>query len=97
MWHDRADFTDSLVPFVTDGLDAGEPVMVAVIEEHGEWLREDLGAQSDHVTFVDMAELGRNPAKIIPAWQKFLDTDAGGNGPARGVGEPIWAAGAPTS
>ena len=71
--------------------------MVAVIEEHGEWLREDLGAKSDHVTFVDMAELGRNPAKIIPAWQKFLDTDAGGNGPARGVGEPIWAAGAPTS
>ncbi|HZA74622.1 MAG TPA: sensor histidine kinase [Propionibacteriaceae bacterium] len=91
LWHDRSDFTDSLVPFVTDGLDAGEPVMVAVIEEHGEWLREDLGAKSDHVTFVDMAELGRNPAKIIPAWQKFLDTDAGGNSPARGVGEPIWA------
>ncbi len=90
LWHDRAGFTDSLVPFVTDGLDAGEPVMVAVIEEHGEWLREDLGAKSDHVTFVDMAELGRNPAKIIPAWQKFLDTGAGGNSPARGIGEPIW-------
>jgi hypothetical protein len=91
LWHDRADFTDSLVPFVTDGLDAGEPVMVAVIEEHGEWLRESLGDQADDVKFFDMADLGRNPAKIIPAWQKFLDTDAGGDGPARGVGEPIWA------
>jgi hypothetical protein len=80
-----------LVPFVTDGLDAGEPVMVAVIEEHGEWLRESLGAKADDVKFFDMADLGRNPAKIIPAWQKFLDTDAGGDGPARGVGEPIWA------
>ncbi len=38
-----------------------------------------------------MAELGRNPAKIIPAWQKFLDTDAADSRPARGVGEPIWA------
>jgi hypothetical protein len=91
LWHDRDDFTDSLVPFVTDGLDAGEPVMVAVIEEHGEWLRESLGAKADDVKFFDMAELGRNPAKIIPAWQKFLDMDAGGDGPARGVGEPIWA------
>jgi MEDS: MEthanogen/methylotroph, DcmR Sensory domain len=91
LWHDKTDFTDSLVPFVTDGLDAGEPVMVAVLEEHCEWLREGLGAKADSVTFVDMAELGRNPAKIIPAWQKFLDVDAGGTGPARGVGEPIWA------
>jgi hypothetical protein len=91
LWHDRSDFTDSLVPFVTDGLDAGEPVMVALIEEHGAWLRDELGAKADRVRFVDMAALGRNPAKIIPAWLKFLDTDADGDGPARGVGEPIWA------
>ena len=90
LWHDRTDFTESLVPFLTDGLDAGEPVMVAVIEEHGEWLRQSLGAKADDVKFFDMADLGRNPATIIPAWQKFLDTDAGGDGPARGVGEPIW-------
>jgi hypothetical protein len=50
-----------------------------------------LGPAADQVAFVDMAELGRNPAKIIPAWQKFIDTEAGGNRPARGVGEPIWA------
>ncbi|HZA02940.1 MAG TPA: MEDS domain-containing protein, partial [Propionibacteriaceae bacterium] len=61
LWHDRIGFTDSLVPFVTDGLDAGEPVMVAVVQEHGEWLREALGAKADQVLFYDMAELGRNP------------------------------------
>ena len=38
-----------------------------------------------------MAELGHNPANIIPAWQKFIDTEAAGSRPARGVGEPIWA------
>ena len=91
LWHDRADFTDSLVPFVTDGLDAGEPVMVAVVDEHVEWLREALGPQGDQVKFFDMASSASNPAKIIPAWQKFLDTDAADSRPARGVGEPIWA------
>jgi anti-sigma regulatory factor (Ser/Thr protein kinase) len=40
-----------------------------------------------------MAEVGRNPARIIPAWQDFL-TDAGG-AEVRGVGEPIWAGRSP--
>ena len=92
LWHDRSDFTDGLVPFITEGLAAGEPVMVATVAEHTDWLRDALGPGADCVRFVDMAELGRNPAKIIPAWQKFIDSEAGGGGhPARGVGEPIWA------
>jgi hypothetical protein len=39
-------------------------------------------------TFADMSELGRNPARIIPVIQAFVDRAAGG--PARFVGEPIW-------
>jgi len=42
------------------------------------------------VDFVDMAELGRNPARIIPAWRRFL-ADAPDSSSPRGVGEPIWA------
>jgi hypothetical protein len=91
LWHDRTDYTDGLAPFIADGLAAGEPVMVATLGEHTEWLREALGPDADQVQFLDMAELGRNPAKIIPAWQKFIDTEAGTSRPARGVGEPIWA------
>jgi hypothetical protein len=91
LWHDRTAFTDGLVPFISEGLAAGEPVMVATISEHTDWLREVLGPEADAVQFFDMAELGRNPAKIIPAWQKFIDIEAGGSRPARGVGEPIWA------
>ena len=91
LWHDRTDFIDGLVPFIAEGLEADEPVMVATIGEHTDWLREALGPAAELVCFIDMAELGRNPAKIIPAWQKFIDLEAGGNRPARGVGEPIWA------
>ena len=62
--------------------------MVAVIGEHREWLEKSLDGQADEVAFVDMGELGRNPARIIPAWQDFLDAHAGR--PVRGIGEPIW-------
>ena len=90
LWHDAADFTAGMVPFIEEGLDAEEPVMVAVIPEHTAWLRDALGDRANAVEFVDMVELGRNPARIIPAWQKFLDRHSGSAHPARGIGEPIW-------
>jgi hypothetical protein len=80
-----------LVPFVREGLAAGEAVMVALIEEHADWVRAGLGARASEVQFVDMARLGKNPARIIPAWQEFLSHHCGDGRPARGIGEPIWA------
>ncbi len=46
-----------MVPFITDGLEAGEPVMVAVSALHTKWLRDALDGQAE-VEFVDMEELG---------------------------------------
>jgi len=41
--------------------------------------------------FADMAELGHNPARIIPAWWDFADLHSRAGNAVRGVGEPIWA------
>jgi len=40
------------------------------------------------VAWADMADLGANPARIIPAWQEFTRGD---RRPVRGIGQPIWA------
>jgi hypothetical protein len=90
LWHDAVDFTASMVPFLEEGLDVGEPMMVAVIPEHMRWLQDALGHRAQQIEFVDMSELGRNPARIIPAWQQFLDSHSGKGRPVRGIGEPIW-------
>jgi hypothetical protein len=91
LWHTADDFTEALVGFVGEGLEAGEPVMVAVTPEHTAWLQEALGeSAAREVTFVDMTSLGRNPARIIPAWREFVDEGSTGRGPVRGIGEPIW-------
>ena len=39
---------------------------------------------------VDLRWLARNPARIIPALQQYLDASCGEGRPARGIGEPIW-------
>ena len=38
-----------------------------------------------------MAEIGANPACIIPAWRDFVDECAEAGRAIRGIGEPIWA------
>ena len=67
LYSGRDDFLDRTLPFVLDGVARREPVLVAVDAAKSAAMRERLGAEADAVTFVDMAELGRNPGRIIPA------------------------------
>ncbi|MGI8794519.1 MAG: anti-sigma factor RsbA family regulatory protein [Acidimicrobiales bacterium] len=85
-----SDFLAQTVAFVREGVDAAEAVLVAVAAHKIEAMRAALGAEASSVTFVDMSQLGVNPARIIPAWVDFLDEVPAGQG-ARGIGEPITA------
>ena len=89
LFHDLDEFLAATVPFIKDGVLAGQPVMVAVTPQRLESLRDALGGDADRVSLVDMTELGSNPARIIPAWREFVDSHPEG-APLRGVGEPIW-------
>jgi hypothetical protein len=91
MYSGNQGFLDAVVPFVRDGIERAQPVMVAVIRTRIDPLRVALGADAEQVEFVDMAELGSNPANIIPAWRTFVERHSAGGEPIRGVGEPIWA------
>ncbi|MCA1824963.1 MAG: sensor histidine kinase [Frankia sp.] len=85
-------FTAGTSAFIRAGVDAGEPVLVVVSAEKIERLRDELGADAAAVHFADMAGVGANPARIIPAWREFVNINADNPRPFRGVGEPIWAA-----
>ena len=91
-----ADFVDRVGAFVVDAVAAREPVLVAVSVEKIERLRRELGGDPDGVRFADMAQLGHNPARIIPAWREFVDEQTPSGRRFRGVGEPIWTARSPS-
>jgi anti-sigma regulatory factor (Ser/Thr protein kinase) len=83
------DFLAAAVHFILDGIARDEPILAAVSLDKITALRDALGSESKHVMFADMAEFGHNPARIIPAWRRFVrEPDAGR--PRRGIGEPIW-------
>ena len=96
LYDSREAFVDGAAPFIRAAVDAGEPIMVAIGAEKIELLRSRLGDDAEQVVFADMAELGANPARIIPAWQEFVDAHAELGRPMRGIGEPIWAGRSPT-
>ena len=85
------EFVAQTVPFIQAGLDAGDPVLVVEPIEKIHMLRVALGGSARAVHFANMAEVGSNPARIIPAWQDFIDRHGGAGRRPRGIGEPIWA------
>lgn len=84
-------FLEGTLPFVRDAVWANEPVLVAVSKARADALKHELGGDAEAVHFADMAQLGRNPACIIPAWHDFVQQHGKGGRPLRGIGEPIWA------
>ncbi|MER7923102.1 anti-sigma factor RsbA family regulatory protein [Streptomyces sp. NPDC096057] len=82
-------YTAGTVPFVRDGLAAGEAVAVAVPGPRLDLIRAGLGAGADGVRFLDMTEVGRNPGRIIPGVLRAF-ADAHTDRRVRIIGEPIW-------
>ena len=89
------DFLRHTVAFVRDGLASDEPVLVVVQPKKLTVLREALGGDADAVRFEDMSEVGRNPARLIPLWQRFVAEHSSSGRPLRGIGEPVWAGRSP--
>ncbi|HEX9095561.1 MAG TPA: anti-sigma factor RsbA family regulatory protein [Candidatus Dormibacteraeota bacterium] len=83
-------FVARTVPFIMDALEADEPILVVVSRPKIELLRTAVGRDADRVEFRDMAEVGANPARIIPAWQDFVEAHANDGRRLRGIGEPIY-------
>jgi anti-sigma regulatory factor (Ser/Thr protein kinase) len=86
-----AEYARAVEEFVRTGLTRGEPVLVALPDG-----RLPAGWQppaGSAVTMTDMRELGRNPARIIPAIRAFYSSHDGRR--ARYVGEPVWPSRSP--
>ncbi len=75
--------------FIEEGLTAGDAVLVAVPERNRLLVRSEVG-EAEGVRFIDMEEVGRNPARIISVWERFVTETLGRGRTPRGIGEPIW-------
>jgi anti-sigma regulatory factor (Ser/Thr protein kinase) len=84
------EFVAETSTFIRAAVEAEEPTLVVVSARKIDRLREALGADAAHVVFADMSEVGSNPARIIPAWHRFVAERTAPITPLRGIGEPIY-------
>ena len=84
----RDEYLTALGDFIRASRARGHAVFAAVPGRQAEQLRRRLGDDSAQVAVTDMAELGRNPARIIPEVLAFAQSHPGQN--VCCIGEPVW-------
>ncbi|HVF52286.1 MAG TPA: sensor histidine kinase [Actinomycetota bacterium] len=84
------EFVASTGDFIRAGIEAEQPVLVVVQAHKIPLLEAELGPEADRVLFADMADVGSNPSRIIPAWHEFVDRCSDVQNGFRGIGEPVY-------
>ncbi|MFZ0139845.1 MAG: sensor histidine kinase [Aeromicrobium sp.] len=91
LYSNDQEFFDRTVPFINDGVAAGDAIMVVLTRGRIDSLRSMVSSSHETVQFQDMAEVGLNPGRIISAWVRFVTASLTEGRRMRGIGEPIWS------
>lgn len=73
-YENEREYLDGIMRFIGPALEAGEPIAAALPPDRARVLREGLNGSAERVTILDVLDLGRNPARIIPAVERLLET-----------------------
>jgi anti-sigma regulatory factor (Ser/Thr protein kinase) len=87
-YRDQREYLACIAAFAYSGLASAEPVFIAIPGHKSRLVSEQLGEDSRHMSYADMAETGLNPARIIPAVRSFMDHHPRQR--IRFVQEPAW-------
>jgi anti-sigma regulatory factor (Ser/Thr protein kinase) len=91
VFHDGIDaFVDVVRPWVEEGIDKGDPIVMLLTQRTTEALREGLDEAAQKVVFGDMGVAGRNPARIISVWRGLYAEHHRDGHDLRAIGEPVW-------
>ena len=85
-------FLDGTVSFIKDAVAGSETVLVAVGVTKQEILRQELAGTdaAKSVAYLDAAELGRRPGRLISAWADRVTEGMAKGQPVRGISESLW-------
>lgn len=87
-YRDQACCRSEILRFAQAGLAVGQPTLIALPGDESRRIASQLSGEPGDLVCVDICDLGRNPARIIPALREFADRHAGRQ--VRLVEEPVW-------
>lgn len=84
-------FLAMAVPFIEDGLRAGEPVLAVTTSANLDLLRSSLGNAARGFDYAESSYFGRLPAHRVAAFDRYWKRHADSAGRVRILAEPVWA------
>ncbi len=89
IYGDEAELLENVLPFLREGAERGEALLVAVPRARAELIR---GALEESVVacFMAVEEEARNPGRLISSWTDLLHRRGGEANGVRAVAETIW-------
>jgi len=85
-------FLQTAVPFLAEGLDAGDPVLAVTTPANLELISAALGPRGGQVDYAESAFFGRRPPQRVAAFYRYWKNHASGSdGGVRILAEPVWA------
>ncbi|TMK55605.1 MAG: response regulator [Actinobacteria bacterium] len=85
------EFLAATIPFIREGLEGEEPVLVVTKEANLSAIRETLGMDAGTVNFIDAVAWYRSPPQTLEAYDRYVHTRLEeGAGRVRVIGEPVW-------
>jgi transcriptional regulator with XRE-family HTH domain len=92
IYADAAAFVETAAPFLQDGAERGEAILVVADPENVEGLRLALGRPAAKVRFGDWHTWYDSPRKALLGYRQFASEALDAGAPwVRIVGEPVWA------
>jgi anti-sigma regulatory factor (Ser/Thr protein kinase) len=91
IYQDAQQFVGAVLPFITEGLDRGEPVLAVATDTNCGLLRKELGKAADDVQFVEPARWYDAPGRTLAACHRYVQERREGQERVRVVGEPVWS------
>lgn len=95
IYRDAQQFLAAVLPFITEGLGRGEPVLAVTTETNSGLLRHELGRAADDVQFVEPARWYTAPGRTLAACHRYVQERRPGQERVRVVGEPVWTGWSP--
>lgn len=90
VYADEDELCAAALPFVREGLAAGE--FVCVVTGHNELLRQALGADAEQVVFLDAGAWFARPGDTFAGYQRLVEENLAKSGArARVLAEAVWA------
>jgi anti-sigma regulatory factor (Ser/Thr protein kinase) len=90
LYADDEAYFEAAIPFLIEGLEAGETVLAVVPATTVARFRRRLGTRADAVEFRDAAHWYSQPTRTIAAYSSFIDDHPSGR--IRALAEPGWKA-----